>query len=55
VGAIYSANMISMSWHPDRFRATSDGVRAGNIRVGSTAAVNVVREFWPEIRRLIRH
>jgi hypothetical protein len=54
VGGVYGGAMISMAWHPDRFRATGDGVRIANIRMASTAGLNLVREFWPEIRRIFK-
>lgn len=54
VGGIYGGAMISMAWHPARYTATGDGVRIANIRMGTTAAANIVREFWPEIRRIFK-
>jgi hypothetical protein len=55
LGGLYGSVMIGVAaWYPDRYRATGDGVRRANIRLGTAAAVNVAREFWPEIRRLFR-
>ncbi len=45
--------MISNQWYPDRLNTPTRHVRAGSTYLGWQAGGNVVREFWPEIRRLI--
>ena len=45
-----AAGLISRVWHPARFRTVASGFSSAGISLASDAAVNVVREFWPEIR-----
>jgi len=54
VASYYGAGMISTAWYPDRYTATGDGVRLGTISLVSGTGASVIREFWPEIRRLFR-
>jgi hypothetical protein len=54
VAGYYGSGMISTAWYPDRYTATGDGVRLGTLSLVSGTGVNVIREFWPEIRRFFR-
>ena len=54
LGGIYGGAMESMRWYPDRNTATGDGVRMANLQLAGTAAYNVFREFWPDIRNAFR-
>ncbi len=50
---IYAGATISTSWYPDRYTAIGDGIRLGNASMASSTLMNIAREFWPEIRRLL--
>ncbi len=50
---IYAGATISSSWYPDRYTAIGDGIRLGNVSIASSTLMNLAREFWPEIRRLL--
>jgi len=55
LGAVLAAS-ISSAYHP--YRRTSTGQIAGNAAgtIGSDAGINMLREFWPDIReRLMDH
>lgn len=54
VAGVYAGAMISTAWYPDRYTATGDGVRFGNVSAATGALTNIAREFWPEIRRFFR-
>jgi hypothetical protein len=54
VASRYAGAMISTAWYPDRYTAGGDGVRLGTLSIASGTLLNVVREFWPDIRRLFR-
>lgn len=55
VGGIYGGAMVAAAaWYPDRYRATGDGVRMANIRLGTSAGMNLLREFWPDLKRIFK-
>ncbi len=54
IASQYAGAIISTAWYPDRYTAGGDGVRAGTLSVASTIGLNVLREFWPDIRRFFR-
>ncbi len=51
IASQYAGAMIATAWYPDRYTARGDGVREGTSSVVASLGVNVLREFWPEIRR----
>ncbi|MDX2151612.1 MAG: hypothetical protein SFV54_12815 [Bryobacteraceae bacterium] len=51
-GGSFGGGMIATAWYPDRYRATSEGVRFGGYQLGARTVVNVFREFGPELKRL---
>jgi hypothetical protein len=51
----FAAGMISRSWYPERERDVSHGLRAGAISIAQDAGFRLLREFWPDIRRKLRH
>ena len=54
VGSAYGTAMISNAWRPDQSNNVHNGLLRGSITLGFDAASNVFREFWPDIRRLLR-
>ena len=53
VASAYGSGMISMAWYPSRYSALHDGVRIGNQQMGVAVGTNVIREFGPELKRLV--
>lgn len=49
----YGSGMLSVYWYPARFNPLTDGVRFGTQQVGYDVGVDVLREFSPEILRLL--
>ena len=47
----YAGAMISTAWYPDRYTAGGDGVRIGTLSMASGTVLNILCEFWPDIRR----
>lgn len=53
LAAAYGSNMIAVYWYPSRYNPLTDGVRWGTQQVGITAGMNIVREFTPDIKRVL--
>ncbi len=55
IAGVYGGSMLATHlWYPSRFTAAGDGFRLGNISLGVSGGVNLVREFWPDIKRVFR-
>src|SRR5579864_4096115 len=48
-GAI-AGGFVSKTWQPARFHTFASGMSSAGISLAVDAGVNVLREFWPEIR-----
>jgi len=48
-GAI-AGGFVSRAWMPARFHTFASGISSAGISLAVDAGVNVLREFWPEIR-----
>jgi len=46
----FGSGLISRLWQPASTRTIGLGFTSGGITLGTDAAANVLREFWPEIR-----
>jgi hypothetical protein len=55
LAGLYVGPIVMTTWYPSRFTELGYGVRQGNLAVGITAGVNVIREFSPELKGLFRH
>ncbi len=53
IGA-FGASYISRQWHPESYRTTGEYLSSGAISIGMDAAKNILKEFWPDIRRKMR-
>jgi hypothetical protein len=42
---------LTPDWQPARLRTASGGIASAGVSLGADAGANLVREFWPEIRR----
>jgi hypothetical protein len=49
------SGLISRLWQPASTRSIAMGFGSAGISLGADAGLNVVREFWPEIRHPHRH
>lgn len=54
LAGLYGGPMVMTTWYPSRYTALGYGVRQGNIAVGITTGIYVIREFSPELKRLFR-
>jgi len=50
ISGIVGSAMISRLWHPVRFHTVASGFSAAGVGFGAEAGINVLREFWPDIR-----
>jgi hypothetical protein len=56
VGSSYGASFLANSWFPAHSNSAGDALERGTIGLGLNTASNVVKEFWPDIRRTVfRH
>lgn len=52
IAGIYGGAAIAIAgWYPSRYTVTGDGFRLANIALAGSAAANVLREFWPDVKR----
>ncbi len=54
LGGYYGGAMIATAWYPERYRATHEGLRTASYQLSGRTAVNILREFTPELKRLFR-
>ena len=55
VGSAFAATFVEgKAWYPDRLSTTGWCFASGGITLGEDAALNLVREFWPDVRKLFR-
>jgi hypothetical protein len=50
----YAGGFVSNLYFPPDEATTADALRRGTLRMGGDAAINLLREFWPDIRRKLR-
>lgn len=48
-----TAGFVSNTWYPERLSDTSHAMSRTGITLGGDAAVNLFREFWPDIKRAV--
>lgn len=47
-------SFISRTWHPERQQTVGHALRNAGLSFGSEAGWNVLREFWPEIKKIFQ-
>ena len=50
LSGIYAGSIPMMDWYPRGYSPLTNGVRNGNIAVGVTAGIYLIREFSPKLR-----
>jgi hypothetical protein len=50
---IYGGSILSVRWHPQGYTVAGDGLRWGTLSLGFNAGFNVLREYWPDIKRAL--
>lgn len=48
--AAYGAAYISRAWYPSQYHTVGSGLKAGTTSLGIDVGMNLLREFWPDIR-----
>jgi len=51
LAADYGSSMIVTRWYPGKYSPLDQGVRMGHTQVGIDVALNIFREFAPELKR----
>jgi hypothetical protein len=51
----FTGAFVSRAWHPEGERNFTSGLESGAISLAIDAGWNVVKEFWPDVRRHFRH
>jgi hypothetical protein len=54
VSGTLGGSFISRTWHPERQRTVGNALRNAGISLGAEAGWNLLREFWPDIKRVFR-
>lgn len=52
VAGVYAANVLQTRWQPGR--SVQEGVEMASALMALDAAINLTREFWPDLKRLVR-
>ena len=53
LGSSYGASFLANAWFPAHSNGAGDALERGTIGLGLNTASNVVKEFWPDIRRKV--
>jgi hypothetical protein len=53
VGSSYGASFLANCWFPAHSNGAGDAIERGTIGLGLNTASNVMKEFWPDIRRKV--
>jgi hypothetical protein len=55
VAGALGGGFVSRTWHPEGHGIIRPGVQRGAISLASGAVSNVIREFWPDIKKHLHH
>ena len=55
ISGIVGGGFISRLWHPASYHTAASGFAATGVGFGAEAGMNVLHEFWPNIRHPHRH
>ena len=55
VAGAFGGGFISRTWKPEGHGIIRSGVQSGAISLSSGAVSNVIREFWPDIKKHLPH
>ncbi len=53
LGAYYASTAVSVAWLPGRYNLVAYTLSNGTEQIGLSLPVNLLQEFWPEIRRTV--
>jgi hypothetical protein len=53
VGSSYGASFVANAWFPAHSNTAGDALQRGTIGLGLNTASNVMKEFWPDLRRKV--
>jgi hypothetical protein len=54
VGSVFAAEFTGSIWMPAGYRDTSTVLRGAGVQLGVGSAFNLIREFSPELKRILR-
>ena len=52
---VVGSEFIANQWYPPRVATTNDALRGSAVTLGFDAARNLAKEFWPDIKKALRH
>lgn len=52
---VVGSKFIANQWYPPRVATTNDALRGSAVTLGYDAAWNLAKEFWPDIKKALRH
>jgi hypothetical protein len=50
----FAGNTLSAMWHPARPNPLKEGLEDTGVSLGTDVAMRMVREFWPDIKKLFK-
>ncbi|MBI3278542.1 MAG: hypothetical protein HYZ57_01720 [Acidobacteria bacterium] len=53
LAAAYVTPMVTDQWYPDRLNTWNHKLQSGSLYLAGHAGTNLLREFWPDIRRIL--
>lgn len=54
IAAAYSTAFLQNAWYPDSRNSPGDALLRGSLNLGYDACRNLLKEFWPDVRRKFR-
>jgi hypothetical protein len=54
ITGIFAGSFISRTWHPESDRSSRAALESAVFSLGVNMALNGLKEFWPDVRRLIQ-
>ena len=55
VAGAFGGGFVSRTWQPEGHGIIRPGFQSGAISLASSAVTNVIREFWPDIKKHLHH
>ena len=55
LGAYYASTAVSVAWLPGHHNVANYTLSNSSAQIGLTLPVNLLQEFWPEVRRYVLH
>jgi hypothetical protein len=55
LAGVYGAAFVANAWEPPSENGATDALKRGSTALLSSVGWHVLKEFWPDVRRVFRH